>query len=126
MSGIEVGKWTWHSQPLVATRTVDGIGEVYIMPMSLPKWLDREKVECVLIGDDRYERTAERTCRIDGSIYYDGDATHDGFYEYDLTCGHTIRWHDEEPPNYCPECGEMDPSAGDAKYCAHCGAMVVE
>ena len=47
----------------------------------------------------------ERTCRIDGSIYYDGDATHDDFSEYDLTCGHTIRWHDEEPPNYCPCCG---------------------
>lgn len=27
---------------------------------------------------------------------------------------------------YCSECGKPDPSCGDAKYCAYCGAKVVE
>lgn len=26
---------------------------------------------------------------------------------------------------YCSECGKPDPSCGDAKYCAYCGAKVV-
>lgn len=27
------------------------------------------------------------------------------YYEHDLSCGHVVTSVDEEPPNYCEECG---------------------
>ena len=41
------------------------------------------------------------TCKVEGSYYSELMDV----YVFSLSCGDSILWNDEEPPNYCPDCG---------------------
>lgn len=53
---------------------------------------------------DELNARAERTCECDGTISWEWTAP-TTYYEYELSCGHVITSVDNEPPNYCEECG---------------------
>ena len=53
---------------------------------------------------DELNARAERTCECDSTLYWDMGFG-DPYYEHELSCGHTIKAFDKEPPRYCPECG---------------------
>ena len=41
------------------------------------------------------------TCKVEGSYYSELMDV----YVFSLSCGDSILWNDEEPPNCCPDCG---------------------
>jgi hypothetical protein len=45
------------------------------------------------------------TCEVDASLYWDVNPD-DPYWEYELSCGHTVKWDDPKPPKFCPECGK--------------------
>ena len=53
---------------------------------------------------DKWNARAERTCECDSTLYWDMGFG-DPYYEHELSCGHTIKAFDKEPPDYCPNCG---------------------
>jgi hypothetical protein len=61
---------------------------------------DGEKALEIALASRGYFK--KRTCEVAG-VYTYGDS--DEYREYALSCGHVFKWNDEEPPNYCPECG---------------------
>ena len=44
------------------------------------------------------------TCEIESTRYIESDMP-DSWYEFDLSCGHTVK-SAQVPPNYCEECGK--------------------
>ena len=48
---------------------------------------------------------AERTCKIESTIFIEGEYVPCPYYEYEMECGGQFRWDDVEPPNCCPCCG---------------------
>ena len=48
-----------------------------------------------------WNRRAERTCRVEASY----EIWDDGTFEYELSCGHTVGWPCNCPPDFCPYCG---------------------
>lgn len=56
------------------------------------------------IADELNATLGSGTCECDGTIQWrwTGPTT---YYEHELSCGHVITSVDEEPPNYCEECG---------------------
>lgn len=43
-------------------------------------------------------------CVIESTRYIESDIP-DSWYEFDLSCGHTVK-SEQVPPNYCEECGK--------------------
>lgn len=72
--------------------------EVYIGEMR--PWPDVVDVVKGRTGE-AVEYVPGRTCRIIGTIYYDGE----GVWYHELSCGHEVETLDKEPPSYCSECG---------------------
>lgn len=51
-----------------------------------------------------WNRRAERTCRVDSSLEEECDHPV-SWFEYELSCGHSVSLDSQIPPSYCPECG---------------------
>ena len=46
------------------------------------------------------------TCKVNGTTLWDWEwADYVAYYEHELSCGHTAITMEQEPPNYCDECG---------------------
>ena len=46
------------------------------------------------------------TCEIESMFWHDHGGDDSDTYEFVLSCGHSVEWLDEEPPNFCPDCGK--------------------
>lgn len=44
------------------------------------------------------------TCEVESSRYEEHDYPV-SWFEYELSCGHSVTWSWQTPPKYCPECG---------------------
>lgn len=44
------------------------------------------------------------TCEVESSHCEECDQPM-SWFEYELSCGHSVTWNWQTPPNYCPECG---------------------
>ena len=55
---------------------------------------------------EAWNTRAERTCEVDNVISW-GLTTTEPYYEFELSCGHTATGYDEQPPNFCPNCGSQ-------------------
>lgn len=53
---------------------------------------------------EKWNNRAERTCRVDSSRENECDQPV-SWFEFELSCGHTVYWDSQIPPSYCPECG---------------------
>ena len=81
-------------------------GEFYVEHQGWARW-PKTLIMCRKRGYEIIERrryVPERTCECDGTISWEwtGPTT---YYEHELSCGHVITSVDNEPPNYCEECG---------------------
>lgn len=54
---------------------------------------------------EAWNTRAERTCELDGTISWEWQAASTTFYTHSLSCGHDVTTTEQEPPNYCEECG---------------------
>lgn len=43
-------------------------------------------------------------CEVESSRYEEHDYPV-SWFEYELSCGHSVTWSWQTPPKYCPECG---------------------
>lgn len=89
---IPDGKWRFHMRPMIAVRTYDGVGEVYIMDKTIPEQIG--DVERVTIGKQVY--LPERTCYDDA-----GCCSECGNRIGTVAYGDGIRME----PKHCPHCG---------------------
>ena len=58
--------------------------------------VDPEQVIAATLGSE--------PCVIESTRYIESDIP-DSWYEFDLSCGHTVK-SEQVPPNYCEECGK--------------------
>ena len=72
--------------------------EVYCSECSAAMPRKTTEAEAVAAWNTR----TERTCHIEE--FRSGWIMDDPFF-CALSCGHNFDWWDEEPPNYCPNCG---------------------
>ena len=64
----------------------------------------------LLIPVFRVEQMVEhyfgRTCKVESCCAFSYDFSPEIYYEFKMQCGGSFDWSDEEPPNYCPNCGQ--------------------
>lgn len=80
---------------------MSGVGITYL-------WASKEFPPFVRLEGRRgdYEvYTPERTCKVESCCAYTYDFSPEIYYEFEMQCGGSFDWNDEEPPNYCPNCG---------------------
>ena len=93
-------KWSWWNRPMVAIRTKDGVGEVYIMDDTIPSYIG--DVQSIAIGKQKY--TPERTCSL--KLFMGQNETADIL------------------EGVCSKCSAFMDSQ--MRFCPNCGAKVVE
>lgn len=68
-------------------------------PTSTEIDIDRDAKELRCLAD-----LIDPTCEVESSHYEEYDYPV-SWFEHELSCGHSVTWSWQTPPNYCPECG---------------------
>lgn len=82
-----------------AIETHPGRGELYCGKCDLVMCGDNAKTPEELT--QAWNTRHVETCKVVGSYYSELMDV----YVFSFSCRDSIWWNDEEPPNYCPECG---------------------
>lgn len=61
--------------------------------------IDRDAEELQYLAD-----LIDSTCEVESSHCEECDQPM-SWFEYELSCGHSVTWNWQTPPNYCPYCG---------------------
>ena len=86
--------WYAGTKPHVAADNMDGT-------LTVDK-LTPEQAIAATLGADELNSLAERTCKEFGSVRVWQSCN---VWLHELSCGHEVDTLENEPPNYCPNCG---------------------
>ena len=54
---------------------------------------------------EAWNTRAELTCKVESCTVFSYDFSPEIYYEFEMQCGVSFDWNDEEPPSHCPNCG---------------------